>query len=486
MSTVPHQDAPRPVLAVVALCLGGLAVSLTQTMVIPIQTALPRLLDTSAASAAWVVTITLLAAAVTMPISGRLADMLGKQRILLVSGAALLVGSVVCALSDSLTPVLVGRGLQGLAMGFIPVGIALMREILPVHLASRGVAAMSATLGVGGGIGLPLAAWIVDMGDWHALFWVSAGVAGVVLVAIAALVPHVHDATPARLDLPGAVGLATGLTLALVAISQASSWGWGSAATLGFLAAGVLVLLVWGYAELRTPEPLVDLRSTARLPVLLTNLAAVAIGMGMMAQAVVVPQLLMLPTTLDYGLGQSILATGLWMAPGGLMMLVFAPVSSRLIDTLGAKRTIMIGGAVIAVGYVVALGLMGAPWQIMVATVVISIGVGIGYAAMPTLILDESPAHEAGSAVGVNTLARSLGTTTAAALMGTLLTSSTRTVGTAAGTVQVPTEGAFQLCFVISAVAALLGVAIAATVPRRSAHRTVAHEDPVREPAPVG
>lgn len=465
MSDTVTPKASHPVLAVVALCFGGLSASLTQTMVIPIQSELPRLLGTSAANTAWVVTITLLCAAVTMPISGRIADMIGKQRVLVASAAILLAGSVVCALSDTLLPMLVGRGLQGMAMGFIPVGIALLREIVPADMAATAIAAMSATLGVGGAIGLPLSAWIVEAGNWHALFWVSAAIAAVVLVAVGLLVPHVHDAAPARFDLLGAVGLAVGLSLFLVGLSKASTWGWDSGRTLGCLAGGLAVLVVWGIGELRTEEPLVDLRSTARLPVLLTNIAAIAIGIGMMAQAIVVPQLLQLPEQTGYGLGQTILQAGLWMAPGGLMMMLFAPVSSRLITTIGAKRTLMIGGAVLGAGYVVALPLMGAPWQLVVATLVISTGVGIGYAAMPTLILDHSPASEAGSAVGVNTLMRSLGTTIASALMGTLLTSSTRPLGP----VDVPTEGAFQLCFVISAIAAFAGVAIAATIPRRRA-----------------
>lgn len=465
MSDVVTPKASHPVLAVVALCFGGLTAALTQTMVIPIQSELPRLLGTSAANAAWVVTITLLCAAVTMPITGRVADMVGKQRVLVASAVILLTGSIVCALSDSLAPILVGRGLQGMAMGFIPVGIALLREIVPPHMAATAIAAMSATLGVGGAIGLPLSAWIVEAGNWHVLFWVSAAIAALVLVAIGVLVPHVHDGSPARFDVPGAIGLAVGLSLFLVGLSKASTWGWGDGRTVGCLVGGLVVLVLWGLLEIRTSEPLVDLRSTARLPVLLTNVAAVAIGIGMMAQAIVVPQLLQLPGQTGYGLGQTILEAGLWMAPGGLMMMVFAPVSSRLITTIGAKATLMIGAAVLGAGYLVALPLMSAPWQLMVATLVISTGVGIGYAAMPTLILDSSPVHEAGSAVGVNTLMRSLGTTIASALMGTLLTSSTESFGP----VEVPTEGAFQLCFVISAVAAFVGVAIAATIPRRRA-----------------
>ncbi|MSY86702.1 MAG: MFS transporter [Actinobacteria bacterium] len=431
-------------------------------MVIPIQGELPRLLGSAASSTAWVVTITLLAAAVTMPVMGRLADIVGKQRVLVASAVLLVAGSVVCALSDSLAPMLVGRALQGLAMGYIPVGIALLRQVVPPRLAGSAIAAMSATLGVGGAIGLPLSAWIVQVGDWHVLFWVAAGLGAAVLAAMLVLVPRDLDTTPARFDVGGALGLALGLVLFLVGISKASEWGWTSGRTLGFIVVGLLVLVAWGAVELRTPEPLVDLRATSRLPVLLTNVAAVAVGMGMMAQAVVVPQLLQLPEVLGYGLGQSILAAGLWMAPGGLMMMAFAPVSSRLMRTLGPKATLMIGAAVLGGGYLLALVMTASAWQLAVASIVISVGVGIGYAAMPALVLDASPPHEAGSAVGVNALSRSLGTTLAAALMGTVLTSSTMDLGG----IGVPTEGAFQACFVIGAAAAFLGVAIAALIPR--------------------
>jgi len=451
------------VLPVVVLCFGGLTASLTQTLLIPIQSELPQLLHTSGANAAWVITITLLAGGVAMPTAGRLADLYGKQRVLVASAGLLLVASVICALSDSLAPMLVGRALQGLAMGFIPVGISLMREITPPHLTGTAIAAMSATLGVGGAIGLPLSAFVAQSWDWHALFWVAAALAAVVVTSAWVLVPHVADAAPGRFDGLGALGLAVGLVGFLVGVSKASDWGWTDTRTLGAMAAGLAVLLVWGRYQVSTREPLVDLRTTARLPVLMTNVAAVAIGFGMMAQAIVVPQLLQIPELTGYGLGQSILAAGLWMAPSGLMMLVFAPVSARLMVVLGAKRTLMIGAAVLGSGYLVGFFLMSSPWELMLACIVASAGVGIGYAAMPTLILDAVPRAEAASAVGVNALMRSVGTTLAAAVMATVLTSSTKPVGGFA----FPTESAFAWCFALGAVAAFAGVVIAAFVPRR-------------------
>ena len=458
-----HEESAHPRGAVVALCLGGLVAALTQTLVIPIQSELPRLLGSTAVNTAWVVTVTLLAGAVAMPVAGRVADLIGKRRVLLVSVGILVAGSVICALSSALLPMLVGRAMQGLAMGFIPVGISLIREIVPPSMAGSSTAAMSATLGVGGAIGLPLSAWIVEKGNWHLLFWVSAAAAVVVLVLMAAFVPHVHDEESGRFDVPGMIGLAVGLIAFLVGISKATTWGWGDPRTLGAIAFGFAVLLAWAFFELRQAEPLVDLRASARMPVLMTNVAAVAIGFGMMAQSIVVPQLLELPSATGYGLGQSVLAAGLWMAPAGLMMMVFAPVSGRMISTLGARITLAVGATVLAAGYAVGFFLMGAPWQLLVASVVASAGVGIGYAAMPTLILDNVPPREAGAAVGLNALSRSVGTTLAAAIMGTVLTSKTVQMGGFA----LPTQDAFKICFVVGALAALLGAVLALGVPRQ-------------------
>ena len=485
--SVPEMRAPAlpktsrsAIITVVVLCFGGLCASLTQTMVIPIQGELAQLLGTSAANASWVVTATLLTGAVTMPVAGRLGDMFGKQRILVISAFLLLLGSLVCAMADSLVPMLAGRVLQGLAFGFIPVGISLLREVTPPHITSTAIAAMSATLGVGGAIGLPLSAWIAQDFDWHALFWTSAGLAAAVLAAVLFFVPRVNNAKGGRFDIVGALGLAIGLVSVLISVSKGNEWGWVDARTLACLIGGIVVLLAWGMFELRQDEPLCDLRVTAQRPVLLTNLAAVAVGFGMMAQAIVVPQLLQLPTATGYGLGQTLLATGLWMAPAGLMMLLFAPVSSTLMQRSGAKLTLMIGAGVLGFGYLVAVFLMAAPWQLLVASMVSSAGVGIAYAAMPTLILSSVPMTESGSAVGINGLMRSVGTSVASAVMVSLLTSSTRDFAGFA----IPTQGAFQLCFIVGAAAAFIGVAITALVPaaRRAAPspmEAVAAESPL-------
>lgn len=317
-------------------------------------------------------------------------------------------------------------------------------------------------MGVGGAIGLPLAAAIYESGDWHVLFWASAALATLMLALTAFVVPSVQDAVGGRLDWGGAIGLSAGLILVLTAITKGNDWGWSSATTLGMLAAGVVVFALWGHYELGHRNPLVDLRTSARPAVLFCNIAGVAIGFGMMAQSIVVPLLLESPKTTGYGLGQTILQAGLWMAPGGLMMMVFAPVSATLINRIGPKYTLMLGATVLGIGYLFAAFMMGSTWQLMLASMVCAAGVGIGYAAMPTLILGSVPLSEAGAAVGLNSLMRSVGTTSASAVMALVLTSSSIDVGG----VSFPADSTFTWCFLIGAIAAFIGVAITALVPR--------------------
>lgn len=460
----PVETRFPPIAVILVLCFGSLAGALMQTLVIPIQSELPQLLDTAPGNASWAVTATLLAAAVTMPVTGRLADLYGKKKVMVASAAILVVGSIIAAMSSSLAPFLAGRALQGMAMGYIPVAISMVREIVPPEKRAGAVAAVSATLGVGGALGLPLAAWIAQDYSWHALFWFSSVLAAVIFLATLIVIPNVHDAHPAKIDIGGVVGLAVGLVSALVGVSKGSEWGWSDGRTIGSIVFGVVVLLLWGWFELRHHDPLVDLRTSANPPVLFTNLAALLIGFGMMAQSIVLPQLLQMPEETGFGLGQTILQAGLWMAPGGLMMMFFAPVSSKLITSIGARITLSIGACVIAVGYLVTLFLMDAPWQLMLGSLVACAGVGIGYAAMPTLILDNVPASESGSGVGLNALMRSVGTTIAGAVMAAVLTS--KTVDFAG--VAIPDEGAFQLCFIIGAGAAFAGALVALLVPRQN------------------
>ncbi|MFG2895693.1 MFS transporter [Streptomyces zaomyceticus] len=456
----------RPGGVVGVLALAGIVAALMQTLVVPLIGDLPKLLDTTASNASWVITATLLAGAVATPVAGRLGDTLGKRRVLLVSVIPLVAGSVVCALASSVVPMIVGRGLQGLGMGVVPLGISLLRDILPPEKLGGSIALMSASMGVGGALGLPFSAAVAENASWRVLFWVAAGLSVVVGFLIWRVAPAGHRAAaPGRFDLPGALGLGTGLVALLLAVSKGATWGWGSATTLGLLAVALVVLLAWGRWELRTRDPLVDLRVTARPVVLMTNLASVLVGFAMYAQSLVVPQLFQLPEATGYGLGQSMMAMGLWMAPAGLMMMVLAPLGAKLSAARGPKVTLSVGALVIALGYGSSLALMGSTWGLLAVTLICNTGVGLAYGAMPALIMGAVPQEETASANSFNTLMRSIGTSVSAAVIGVVLAQMTTTLGGHA----LPSEGGFRVAMLIGCGVGLVAAVVAALIPGRAA-----------------
>ncbi|MGW2717887.1 MFS transporter [Streptomyces sp. NPDC001492] len=457
--------APRANAVVAALAFGGIVVSLMQTLVIPIVPELPKLLNAPASDTAWAVTATLLAAAVAVPMMGRLGDMYGKRRMLLVSLVLLVAGSVTAALSDSLAPMIVGRVLQGMAGGVIPLGISIMRDELPTERLGSATALMSASLGVGGALGLPAAALIADNFDWHVLFWSSAAMGVVALLLVLFVVPESKVRTGGRFDVVGGLGMAVGLVCLLLGISKGGDWGWDSGTTLGLFGAAVAVLLLWGWYELRTEQPLVDLRTTARRQVLVTNLASVALGFGMFAMSLVLPQLLQLPEATGYGLGKSLLTAGLVMAPSGLVMMATAPVSAALSQAKGPKASLMLGSLIVAAGYGLQILLMSEVWQFVLVSCVIGSGIGFTYGALPALIMGAVPPSQSGAANSLNTLMRSIGTSTASAVAGVVLSQMTIGLG---GTL-LPSENGFKTVLAIGGGAALLAFAVASFIPRHRA-----------------
>ncbi|WP_030930640.1 MFS transporter [Streptomyces sp. NRRL S-646] len=470
--------APRANAVVAVLAFGGIVVSLMQTLVIPIVPELPKLLNAPASDTAWAVTATLLAAAVAVPMTGRLGDMYGKRRMLLVSLVLLVAGSVTAALSDSLAPMIVGRVLQGMAGGVIPLGISIMRDELPAERLGSATALMSASLGVGAALGLPAAALIADNFDWHVLFWSSAGMGVAALALVLFVVPESKVRTGGRFDVLGGLGMAAGLVCLLLGISKGGDWGWDSGTTLGLFAAAVVVLPLWGWYELRAEQPLVDLRTTARRQVLVTNLASIALGFGMFAMSLVLPQLLQLPEATGYGLGKSLLTAGLVMAPSGLVMMAIAPVSAALSKAKGPKASLMLGSLIVATGYGLQILLMSEVWQFVLVSCVIGSGIGFTYGAMPALIMGAVPPSQSGAANSLNTLMRSIGTSTASAVAGVILSQLT----TDLDGVSLPSENGFKTVLAIGGGAALLAFAVAAFIPR---HRAAAAGGQKGAPGPA-
>lgn len=468
---LPDPRTPRAGGGVVpVLAFAGITVAVMQTLLVPVIKDLPALLHTDPSNATWVLTATLLAGAVATPIMGRLGDLFGKRKMLLTSLAVMVIGSLICAFTDQLVVMIAGRALQGFAMGAIPLGIGIMRDELPREKLGSAMALMSSSIGVGGGLALPAAALVAQHADWHTLFFGAAGLGVLSMVLTVLAVPETSLRAPGRFDLPGALGLSLGLVCLLLPITKGSDWGWTSATTLGLIAASLLILVLWGLFELRSPAPLVDLRTSARREVLLTNLTSVMVGVAFYAVSLVLPQLLQLPVSTGYGLGQSMVVAGLCVAPLGLTMMFVAPLYARLSARRGPKVSLMLGMLIIAIGYGAGLGLMSAAWQTVVIAVVLGAGIGLAYSSLPALIIGAVDPSETGAANGLNTLMRSIGTSVSSAVIGMVLANTSVRMGPG----QAPSMEGFRISFMIATGAVLIGLVLAAFLPsQRNALRPV-------------
>ncbi|WP_246097786.1 MFS transporter [Rhodococcus spelaei] len=467
--TTPQKTPTSGAAITALLSMAGIVVALQTTLVVPLLPDFPDILGVTDADATWLVTITLLTGAIATPIVSRLADMFGKRRMLVLSLTMMVAGSLIAAIGGSFLAVLVGRTLQGFSSSLIPVAMAVLRDVLPREKVAGAAALISATMGIGGAMGLPAAGVLYDHFGWASVFWVSAATGSLLLLGVLIVIPASASGTRARFDVVGAIGLSVALTALLLGISKGPTWGWSSPHTLGSLAAAALVLALWVPYELRAAAPLVNLRVSAHRPVLLTNIAGLFVGFSAYANTLSTTQQLQLPEITGFGFGLSAATAGLCMVPGGLAMLVFSPLSARMTARFGARTTLAVGCIVMTGAYVFRIAFDSTVTLIVVGTVLVSIGNAMAYATMPALIMSSVPMTETAAANGLNSLMRTVGSSSMSAVVAALLTGVTVE---AAGHV-FPAHGAFVAMFAVAGVATLLATLAAGFLPKASVPRAV-------------
>ncbi|WP_255517911.1 MFS transporter [Kribbella sp. VKM Ac-2566] len=447
------------VLAALAFC--GVLVSISQTIVVPLLPELPAITHSPPSDVSWLITVTLLTGAVFTPLLGRAGDMYGKRRVLLIALASMVIGSLLCASSSNLSVLIVGRAFQGAAVAVVPLGISILRDELPPRRVIPSIAIMSSTLGIGAAFGIPAATLVVEYANWHTMFWINLGLGVLDIVLVLLIVPESAIRTRGRFDILGAVGLSAFLVCLLLAVSKSSAWS--TTTIVGLSAAAILMVPLWGWYELRTKSPLVDLRVSARPAVLFTNLGALLIGFAFYANSLSTAQLVQEPTWTGYGLGESIVVSGLCLLPGGVAMVLLSPVSARISSARGPRFTLAIASVLMAAGYVVRLFTSSNVAGIVIGATVVSAGTAVAYSALPALIMHAVPVTETAAANGLNTLMRTIGQ----AICSTIVASVLAGVTISSGGRVAPALSAYLIVFVIAGISALVAAGLVMFIPAR-------------------
>ena len=460
------------------LAFAGLAYALAQTTLIPALPDMIRGLHTNESGVTWTLTGYLVSAAVATPLVGRLGDIFGKRRLLVMALVCFAFGMLISALSSDLWVVVAGRVVQGVGGGVFPLCFAIIRDELPRERIGSSVGLMSSVAGIGGGLGFVVGGLLVDYGSYHAIFWVGAAMGAAGAVATHRYVPESPVRTPASLDIRGGLVLAVGLILPLIAIAQANDVGWTSARTLAMIAAGLLVLAYWPALERRTEEPLVDMTIFTSPRVLMTNAATLLVGFGMFGSLMLVSTLAESPKSTGYGFGLSATGAGLLLLPGSLVMLALGPLSGVIGARFGNKVSLGAGGIVTAIGLVLLAVAHGRRSEVLAFSIVMSGGTGLAFAAMPNLILEAVPSRQTGEATGVNALVRAVGSALGSQVSAAVLAGSA-----VAG---VATDAGYRNAFAISAAVVVAAGLVAARIPRapRVAHASVLAEVGAASPLP--
>ncbi|WP_324194015.1 MFS transporter [Nocardia blacklockiae] len=431
------------------LAFAAMIVTVMQTQAVPILGLIAADLRVSTTSVSWVTTATLLSAAVCTPLLGRIGDLYGKKPTLLFVLVVAAIGSAVSALAGSLGVLLAGRTLQGVATAIFPLALAMLREEVPAARLHHAMAIVSGTLGFGGGLGL-VATGLLTKGsdpDYHVVFWFTAALSVLALLAAVVAVPSTGKRHPGSVDLPGALTLGGFLVLLLLPISQGHEWGWTSVTTLGCLAASVVCAVAWVAVERRVPAPLVDLRMFTHRPVLFTNLSGMFVGFAMFLLFMGISYLAQMPRHVaGYGFEASILRASVeYLLPTALASMAAAPVGGLLVGRLGGRRVLVLAGLVGVAGFAWLALAHDATATVIWAGVVVGVSISLAYAAMPALIAGAVPHHQSGIANGINSISRTVGSSLGSAIITTLLTAKLLP------RLPLPEEGQFTIAFWVGA-----------------------------------
>ena len=455
-------------LAIVVVTTGAFVYSMLQSLVIPALTTIQRDLNTSATASTWVVSSLLLSTAIATPILGRLGDMYGRSRMLVVSLSSLAVGCVLSAMATSIGMLIAGRVVQGIGGAAVALSFGVVRDVVEPERVASTIGFIAAMLAVGAATGIVLSGPIATGLGYRWLFWLPLIVIVPTTVAAALVLPPSARLQSVPIDWLGALLLSAWLFCLLFGVSQGPQWGWTSSSVLGLLFAAVVLLVVWVRVEWKRDEPLVDMRLMRRPVLMRVNAASFAMGFAMQATFTFVPRFVQIPESTGYGLGVPPSRAGLVALPWSIGSTVTGLLLGRLAARYGPKL-VLVGGAMLsAVPFVILALRHDSVWIICFALGIFGTGTGLMAAAMPTILVRAVSQDQVGVTAGMNINIRTIG-----GAVGTQIVASVIASGTVGG---YGSEAAYVASFIVVGIVCLLAIVVSVTVP---------HDRPVSSPSNV-
>jgi MFS family permease len=416
----------------------------------PLLPTIEKVDHVSLAASQWALTISLLVGAVATPLLGRLGDGRLRRSTILWAVATMLVGCVLSALPAGFLVFLVGRGLQGVGFGLVPLATAVARDDLPNGRRERSIVLIGVTTAIGIGIGYPLVGVLAEYMGLYAPFWFVAALSTVAFAGATLVLPD-SPQRPVRMDPYGVLVFGLGIAGLLLVLAEGPSGGWGSGTTACVGIASAVLLAVCVTVELRVRHPLIELRLLVRGPVLAANVTAFLVALGFYPLASLVVRFVETPTSAGYGFGSTVLIAGLMLTPFSLASFAASKVVGAA-HTVSSEVIVALSCVALIASMLLFLFARTAYWEILLTMVLSGLGVGCVYAVNPLQITGSVPPGETGSAMSFYQLTRTVAYSLASALSATLLVLST---SQAHG---LPTNAGYSTAALVSTI--ILGVAL--------------------------
>lgn len=444
----------------------GLIAMYTETMILPAIPDFIKDFNITYNTSSWILSSYLIAGAVATPIVGKLSDVYGKKKVLLIIMAVYSSGVLAGGLANSLWLMLAARIAQGIGISMFPIAFGIIREVLPEKKLAIGQTLFSSTFSGGAVIGLLVGANIIQNYGWHATFFsilpVSIALAFVIYRVIHVTARQTSEDRP-EIDLRGALALASTVVSFLVGISYLEHGTESSFEFTGLFAIATVSLGIFIAIEKRAKFPLVDLHLMTHKRLLPATLILLIVGLCTFMVYQTIPIMIRSPQPLGFG-GDAIVVAAVQL-PFMIILLAGTVMSGFILNRIGNTRLAAIGTIVSTVGFVSLLLFHSTEYMIGITLAIISAGLSFAFVGGFNIVLLSAPVRFTGVALGMTLLLNLVGQSIGPSLAAMYQQMHQATVEGVPG--RFPTTEAYNSIFLMATLISMTAVALALALNRK-------------------
>jgi predicted MFS family arabinose efflux permease len=419
---LPTDDRSKSLLIRI-LVMTSFAYGIAQAVVAPLLPSLGEEYSVSTSAAAWMLTGFVIVASAVAPIAGKLGDMFGRPRVLRIIMIIFFAGTIVSAIGSTFPILIAGRAIQGVSSAVFPLAYGILRERLDAREIAGAAGLVSAGVGIGGSLGVAGAGAIADIASPRGTFILVALLVGVATLAVFRIRGYSAGGPRERIDVAGGLLMMVWVSSILLVVT---ALGHGApdpgTAAIGLVA--VVGLIVWIFVERRAKAPIVDLGLMSSLPVLCGNALAFLFAFVQFSVMVTVPAFVQAPEHMGFGFSASVATAGLYILPQTIAFMIANLFTGRTSRWPGSIWCILLAGVVVVAATMQLLFLHEHPWQLLLASFSMGLGIGLMYSHLPTFIVLAVRPENAGAVAGMNMNLRNIGGAAGAQLSAVLLAGS--------------------------------------------------------------